>query len=379
MRNFARVLTVTDSVRRRRTVSFERNLWEYLSRRHRQPLALDHEAANMRGMTQPIANAEPVGENQSFARHLSAQGVGPLHRARLSELQVNVGRLCNQACTHCHVDAGPKRTEIMAWETMERILRWAKSADITEVDITGGAPEINPSFRRFVDGFIAIGAKVTLRCNLTVLFEPGQEDLATWYAERCLRLICSLPCYSEKNVDAQRGKGIFNKSIEALSQLNAQGYGIDEGLTLDLVYNPGGASLPPPQPKLEKDYKQRLFEDFGIRFNRLLTLTNLPINRFAHYLERTGQRQSYQQLLVDNFNPDTVPGLMCRHVLSVDWRARVYDCDFNQMLDLPLGARSHRYLWDINVDDLENSKIGVGTHCFGCTAGSGSSCGGALV
>lgn len=330
-------------------------------------------------MTQPALKARTVTGNQSFAGYLAVHGADLLRRAPLSELQVNVGRLCNQACNHCHVDAGPKRKEIMTWETMERILGWARRARISKVDITGGAPEINPNFRHFVDGFLAIGATVTSRCNLTVLFEPDQEDLAAWYAERHIRLVCSLPCYSRKNVDAQRGRGVFDKSIQALKLLNTYGYGTHEALPLDLVYNPGGATLPPPQLMLEKDYKQRLFGDFGIRFNRLLTLANLPINRFAHYLDRTGQRESYQQLLVDNFNAETVPGLMCRHLLSVDWLARIYDCDFNQMLDLPLGAKPHRYLWDIDAESLEGSPIAVGAHCFGCTAGSGSSCGGALV
>ena len=330
-------------------------------------------------MIQTAIRIRPTREAPSFAEHLNAYGMGPLRRAALSELQVNVGRLCNQACNHCHVDAGPKRTEIMSWETMERILQWAAQAGISQVDITGGAPELNPHFRQFVDDFITIGAHVTSRCNLTVLHEPGQEDLAAWYAQRRVRIICSLPCYSRKNVDAQRGKGVFDKSIAALRQLNARGYAIEESLRLDLVYNPGGAALPPPQEQLERTYKAHLRDEFGICFNRLLTLTNLPINRFEHFLEKTGQRESYQQLLLDNFNPDTVSGLMCRHILSVDWLARVFDCDFNQMLDLPLGATSRRYLWDIDAKSLEHSAIRVDAHCFGCTAGSGSSCGGALV
>ncbi len=315
----------------------------------------------------------------SFTQNLRIHGCESLRRAPLRELQINVGRLCNQACNHCHVDAGPKRTEIMTWETMQAIIDWAARARIDSVDITGGAPEINPNFRRLVDAFIDIGAKVTSRCNLTVLLEPGQEDLATWYAARRVRLVCSLPCYSQSNVDAQRGKGVFSKSIAALRRLNAHGYGHDDRLVLDLVYNPGGTTLPPPQAKLEQDYKQRLLDNFGIRFNKLLTLTNLPINRFAHYLDRSGQRETYQKLLVDNFNPDTVADLMCRHLLSVDWLGRVYDCDFNQMLDLPLAARRHRYLWQIDADALVDSAIAVGNHCFGCTAGNGSSCGGALV
>jgi radical SAM/Cys-rich protein len=320
-----------------------------------------------------------VVSGPSFASCLDRYGLGPLRRDRLRELQVNVGRLCNQACNHCHVDAGPKRTEIMAWDTMEKILVWAETAGITAVDITGGAPEINPQFRRFVDGFLAQGSQVTSRCNLTVLMEPGQEDLASWYAQRKIRLVCSLPCYTQKNVDAQRGDGVFEKSIEALKRLNAAGYGRDETLALDLVYNPGGAFLPGAQEKLEADYKQRLKEDFGVVFSRLMTITNLPINRFAHFLERTGQLDSYLQLLEQNFNPATVPGLMCRHLISVDWLGRVYDCDFNQMLDLPLGDKPQRHLWDIDVKSLTDEVIAVDSHCLGCTAGAGSSCGGALA
>jgi len=317
--------------------------------------------------------------DRSFDERLRAHGLGALRRSRLSELQVNVGRRCNQACNHCHVDAGPKRPEVMTWDTMERILDWSRAAGIAAADITGGAPEINPHFRRFVDGFLALGAQVTSRCNLTVLLEPGQEDLASWYAQRRIRLVCSLPCYTPKNVDAQRGDGVFEKSIEALRRLNAAGYGRDAALALDLVYNPGGAFLPGAQEKLEADYKQRLHEDYGIVFSRLRTLTNLPINRFAHFLERTGQYQSYMQLLEDNFNAATVPGLMCRHLLSVDWRGFVYDCDFNQMLDLPLADGAPRRLWDIRVEELTDQPIAVDSHCFGCTAGAGSSCGGALI
>ncbi len=323
--------------------------------------------------------ARPADDPPSFNARLKAHGRYPLRRAALSELQVNVGRLCNQACNHCHVDAGPKRTEIMTWETMEKILAWTARAGIAQVDITGGAPEINPHFRRFVDGLRVSGASVTARCNLTVLLEPGQQDLPEWYAARGVRLVCSLPCYTRDNVDAQRGPGVFDKSIEALRRLNVAGYGCDPQLPLDLVYNPGGAFLPPAQEKLEADYRRRLTDDYGVRFTRLLTLTNLPINRFAHFLERTGQYRDYLQLLAGNFNPATVPGLMCRHLISVDWRGRVYDCDFNQMLDLPLAGRAARALWDIDAGALSGSAIGVGPHCLGCTAGAGSSCGGALA
>ncbi len=330
-------------------------------------------------MSQIALKVRPADELVSFDAALRRHGLGTLTRAPLSELQVNVGRLCNQACNHCHVDAGPKRTEIMDRETMKKILDWSRRTEITKVDITGGAPETNPDFRWFVDGFIALGTAVTSRCNLTVLFEPGQEDLAAWYAERRVRLVCSLPCYTKKNVDAQRGKGVFDKSIKVLKILNAHGYGQENGLPLELVYNPGGAFLPPAQEKLEADYRKRLYEDFGIQFSHLLMLANLPINRFAHYLERTNQGERYQQLLVDNFNPATVSGLMCRHLINVDWLGHVYDCDFNQMLDLPLEDKSHRYLWEIEAGALAERPIAIGHHCFGCTAGSGSSCGGALV
>ncbi len=325
-------------------------------------------------MNQPLRKI-PVNP---FAVCLDQRGL-TLTRAPLQALQVNVGKLCNQACHHCHVDAGPKRTEIMTWEAMTRILDWCARHHIREVDITGGAPEINPHFRRFVDSFLTQGCQITVRCNLTVLLEPGQEDLATWYAARGVRLVCSLPCYTRENVEAQRGKGVFDKSIEALKRLNAVGYGRDDRLTLDLVYNPGGAFLPGPQAKLEADYRERLRADHGIEFTHLRTLTNLPINRFAHWLEREGKYDAYLQLLEKRFNPETVPGLMCRHLLSVDWRGRVYDCDFNQMLELPLAGHAARALWEIDPADLEGQPIATGSHCFGCTAGSGSSCGGALV
>ncbi len=322
-----------------------------------------------------ISNPSPI----SFHDQLQQSSQAPLVRAPLGELQVNVGRLCNQACHHCHVDAGPKRTEIMGWATMEKILAWAEQAGITKADITGGAPELNPLFRQFVEGLLALEISVTSRCNLTVLLEPGQEDLADWYAAHNIRLVCSLPCYTRKNVDAQRGKHVFDKSVLALDILNTRGYGHHPELVLDLVYNPGGASLPPAQAKLESDYRNKLCEEHGIVFSKLLTLTNLPINRFRHYLDKTNQLQSYMQLLADNFNADTIAGLMCRHLISVDWQGRVYDCDFNQMLGIPLGGDDAQYLWELNIDQLENRSIAVENHCFGCTAGAGSSCGGALV
>ncbi|MBX2870266.1 MAG: arsenosugar biosynthesis radical SAM protein ArsS [Acidiferrobacterales bacterium] len=313
--------------------------------------------------------------NQSLRDHACF----PLKRAVLSELQINLGYLCNQACEHCHVEAGPKRTEMMALDTMDRIVQWAKENQIKAVDLTGGAPEMIPHFRYFVDQLIALGIRITSRCNITVLFEPGQEDLAEWYAERKVRLVCSLPCYSEINVDKQRGKGVFGKSISGLQQLNKLGYGREPGLQIDLVYNPIGPVLPPAQHTLEQDYKARLKKDFDIDFNHLLTITNLPINRFEHYLHRTGQLEGYMQLLADSFNPDTVDPLMCRHLVSVDWQGYVYDCDFNQMLSLPFGHHGRKQLWEINGRELEGDQVTVGKHCYGCTAGAGSSCGGSLT
>jgi len=317
----------------------------------------------------------PVGFSQTLQDH----GLWPLTRATLSELQINLGKLCNQACNHCHVDAGPKRTEIMTWNTMDKILGWSKKAGIKKVDLTGGAPEMNPDFKKLVNAFINNGIQVTARCNLSILLEPGYEDMVSWYAERKIRLVCSLPCYTKENVDSQRGKGVFDKSIIALKRLNAAGYGKTEALQLDLVYNPGGASLPPDQEKLEHDYRQRLAEDFKISFTNLLTITNLPISRFKHYLEKTGQIDTYQKLLSDNFNVGTIPGLMCRHLISVDWLGYVYDCDFNQMINLPISAKTPVMLWDMTDYNLNGKGIGVGDHCFGCTAGAGSSCGGALA
>ena len=294
-------------------------------------------------------------------------------------MQINLGYLCNQACEHCHVEAGPKRTEMMSAQTMDKIIAWAGANQIRRADLTGGAPELIPGFRRFVDALRGMDIAVTSRCNLTVLFEPGQDDLAKWYAARDVRLVCSLPCYTAENVEAQRGKGVFGKSIAALQILNAQGYGRDDELVLDLVYNPVGPNLPPAQLELQSEYKTRLKNDFGVEFNNLLTITNMPINRFAHFLKRTGQLESYMQLLVDNFNPAAVAPLMCRNLISVDWRGYVYDCDFNQMLHMPLGASGKKQLWEVTREQLTAAPIALGKHCYGCTAGAGSSCGGALA
>jgi radical SAM/Cys-rich protein len=303
-----------------------------------------------------------------------------LRRAEPTEIQINLGKLCNLACHHCHVDAGPNRTENMTWEIMEKILNWIDSTNIKKADLTGGAPELNPHFRRFCSELIARGIQITSRCNITVLYEPGQEDLAQWYADNNIRLVCSLPCYTEDNVDAQRGKGVFDKSISGLKLLNKLGYGIEgSSLLLDLVYNPVGAFLPPEQSGLEKDYRDMLSQNFNITFSNLLAITNIPINRFAHSLRRDGKLENYQELLVNNFNSATVDNLMCRHLYNVDWLGKVYDCDFNQMLDIPMANKKSQYIWEVDNSKTKDAHIAVDRHCFGCTAGAGSSCSGTLA
>ncbi len=315
----------------------------------------------------------------SFDHALRQHGLSPLRRSDTVDLQLNLGYLCNQACTHCHVDAGPKRTELMTQETMNRILSWCKQHGIRRVDLTGGAPELNPHFRYLGEALTRSGIAITSRCNLTILSEPGQGDLGEWYANRRVRLVCSLPCYTQHTVDQQRGRGVYERSIAGLKALNQLGYGDDQSLVLDLVYNPSGAYLPPSQASLEAQYRERLMDEHGIVFDRLLTLTNLPINRFAHQLKRSGDYARYLALLEQHFNPDTVPALMCRTTLSVDWQGRVFDCDFNQLTRVPLGGGPSTYLWDLDPTELFGQRIAVRSHCLGCTAGAGSSCAGALV
>jgi radical SAM/Cys-rich protein len=316
-----------------------------------------------------------------FARTLAERGIAPLRRAAAATLQVNVGRRCDLACHHCHVEAGPKRTEAMAPGTAERVLELlARSPGIGTLDLTGGAPELHAVFRPLVRGARALGRGVIDRCNLTVLDLPGQEDTAAFLAEHAVRIVASLPCYTAENVDRQRGRGVFERSIAALKLLNALGYGRPgSGLELDLVYNPQGPSLPPPQAELEARYRAELRERFGIRFGRLLVLTNMPIRRFARALAREGRAAEYMGLLVNHFNPATVPGLMCRDTISVGYDGALHDCDFNQMLGLPLGGR-RRSVFDVDsLAALAGEEIATAPHCFGCTAGAGSSCGGALA
>jgi len=317
----------------------------------------------------------------TFDAALAAHGRPRLTRTLPTTLQVNVGKRCNQACHHCHVEAGPKRTERMPAEVADRVLAvLARNPQIAVVDVTGGAPELNPHFRRIVAEARRLGRRVIDRCNLTVLLEPGQEDLAAFLAAHQIDVVASLPCYGQENVDRQRGAGVFERSIAALRRLNRLGYGRPgSALRLDLVYNPVGAFLPPPQATLEADYRAHLRDDFGVEFHRLLTITNMPIKRFAEQLDRLGQTAAYQGLLVNHFNPDTLPDLMCRTLVSVGWDGRLYDCDFNQMLELPLAAPA-RTIFDLDdLATLAGAPIATASHCFGCTAGAGSSCGGALA
>jgi Predicted Fe-S oxidoreductases len=304
-----------------------------------------------------------------------------LPRRAVTTLQVNVGKRCNQACHHCHVEAGPKRTEMMDARTAQRLLALLEaSPSTTTLDITGGAPELNPNFRDLVRGARALGREVIDRCNLTVLFEPGQEDTAGFLAAQRVKVVASLPCYSKANVEKQRGLGVFDKSIEGLRTLNALGYGTPgSGLELDLVYNPVGPFLPPPQEKLEADYRHELQAHFGIVFSRLYTITNMPISRFLHELLRDGHYEDYMTTLVQAFNPAAADAVMCRDLVSVSWDGRLHDCDFNQMLNLELGGRA-RTIWDLDrLDALEGEDIAFADHCYGCTAGAGSSCGGSLA
>jgi radical SAM/Cys-rich protein len=315
-----------------------------------------------------------------FSDRLAVDG-RVLRHIRTEVLQVNVGRLCNLVCMHCHVNAGPMRKEIMRRETIDRILDWLARTEIRTVDLTGGAPEMIPDFRYFIEQIKALqpSRHVIDRCNLTILLQAGYEDLAEFLARNQIEVIASMPCYTAENVNAQRGQGVFEGSIEALQHLNSLGYGMDRDLPLHLVYNPVGAFLPRPQAELEADYKRELKKHFGIVFNKLYTLTNLPIARFAAYLRHNNKLDEYMGLLVNAFNSATIDGLMCRNTISVGWRGEVYDCDFNQQLDMQWENGRRLFLWDIDPDKIDNREIMTGDHCFGCTAGAGSSCGGAIV
>lgn len=304
-----------------------------------------------------------------------------LERARPEILQLNVGKLCNLTCTHCHVNAGPGRKEIIDRKTLDHILEWFSRSGLGTIDLTGGAPEMIPDFRHAIQTIREMTPKRRIidRCNLTILLEPSQDGLAEFLAENEVEVVASMPCYSPENVDAQRGDGVFDASISALQMLNRLGYGVQPQLPLHLVYNPVGGVLPGPQEELEADYKLELSEHFGIVFNRLYTITNLPVSRFATWLRHEGKYEEYLRLLVEAFNPSTVEGLMCRNTINVSWQGEAHDCDFNQMLKLPLAGRGRTFVWDIDPETLARSPIATAHHCFGCTAGAGSSCGGALT
>ena len=305
-----------------------------------------------------------------------------IRRRGLATLQVNVGYKCNQSCVHCHVNAGPTRTEMMSRETLFEVIAFLKASGVRTLDITGGAPELNPYFRMLVIAAREIGVHVMDRCNLTILEQPGQEDLAQFLTDHTVEIVASLPCYLEENVDRQRGKGVFEASIRCLRTLNRFGYGQPgSGLVLNLVYNPQGAVLPPAQEKLEQDYNEHLGERFRIVFNRLYVLTNMPIQRFGSMLISKGQFEQYMDLLKNAYQPENLETVMCRNLVSVDWRGYVYDCDFNQMLGLPLAwkGKPRTHLRELMSTDLRSNPIVVKDHCYGCTAGQGSSCGGALA
>lgn len=318
--------------------------------------------------------------------YLEATDFPALHRTGVKVLQVNLGYLCNLSCTHCHVNAGPKRTELASEETIEDILAYLHTHDIRTLDITGGAPEMNPHFKYLVEQARRKNIEVIDRCNLTILLERGYEDLADFLADQSVIVVASLPCYQEQNVSEQRGKGVFDRSIEALQNLNRLGYGKKPNLKLNLVYNPNGAFLPPSQETLEASYKHALAENFNIHFNELLTITNMPIARFGSMLLSKGMFDSYMQLLRESYSAKNLDGVMCRDLISVDWQGYVYDCDFNQMLNWPLeycgdliGSDKKRlHLKDIMSHSLSGNPIVIGEHCYACAAGQGSSCGGAL-
>jgi radical SAM/Cys-rich protein len=329
-------------------------------------------------VVQEMRNA-PLSAAIEFDEKLAAYGL-ELRADSVETLQVNVGKLCNQACKHCHVDASPARTEIMTRETAEIVISVVRRFGIPVLDITGGAPELNPSFRFLVTEARRCGSRVMVRHNLTVMHEPDQGDLAEFFRERQVEVISSLPYFLEEQTDAQRGRGVFEKSIRALRRLNGVGYGVENsGLTLNLVYNPVGAFLPPPQGSIESDFKRELLNRYGVTFNQLYTITNMPIKRFLDYLRRSGNEERYMRKLIEAFNPTTVEGLMCRTLVSVDWTGKLYDCDFNQMLEISVASELPQSIAKFDPARLASRRIMTGAHCFGCTAGAGSSCGGALA
>ncbi|MHC5075939.1 MAG: arsenosugar biosynthesis radical SAM (seleno)protein ArsS [Planctomycetota bacterium] len=317
----------------------------------------------------------------SFEQKIKEIGFGLLKLDKLQTLQVNLGNRCNQSCAHCHVEAGPNGENIMTRTVMQKIIDFLHNCSVKCVDITGGCPELNPDFRFFIENVHLLAKQRMVRTNLTVFFEPGLDWVPQWYSDHNIVIIGSLPCYTEENVNGQRGDGVFEKSIAALRMLNGLGYGSDENLELDLVYNPGGEFLPVAQQQLEADYKRQLNEKHGIKFNNLFTITNAPIGRFKNYLQSNGKLESYQQLLIENFNPQAIKNIMCLNLLSIDYKGIVYNCDFNQALDLPIIDASGSVVMMDQLEKALSEGINIITdeHCFCCTAGAGSSCRGSLV
>jgi radical SAM/Cys-rich protein len=335
----------------------------------------------------PLASTEEqlriLSENghfPEFDRMLEQTGKGPLLASGIEIFQINVGKLCNQTCGHCHVDAGPDRKEIMTRETMELCLKALAGTSIPRVDITGGAPELNPNFRWLVEQVKNLGRHVMDRCNLTVLLMKEQADLAAFLAQHKVEIICSLPYYQERETDRQRGVGVFQRSVEALQKLNELGYGKKgTGLLLHLVHNPVGAFLPGSQKAIDAEFTRQLSRRFSIEFNSLYCITNMPISRFLEFLIASGNYEHYMERLVQAFNPSAVDGLMCRNTISIGWDGRLYDCDFNQMLDLETGYSAPRHISNFDINELNHRRVVTGRHCYGCTAGAGSSCGGTTV
>ncbi len=322
-----------------------------------------------------------ISSIKSFKESMGSCGLHPLKPKPLEVLQINLGYMCNQVCAHCHVDAGPDRKEIMTKETMNFCLKAIENSNVHTVDLTGGAPEMNPHFCWFVEELSKRSVKVIVRSNLTILVANKRfKEYPSFFKKHKLTVVASLPCYTESNVDKQRGEGVFLDSIQALKKLNELGYGVPaSGLVLNLVFNPGGPSLPPDQQQLEADYKSRLLKDFGIRFNQLFTITNLPISRFLEYLLALGKYDEYMTKLVNAFNPSAADGVMCRSTLSVGWNGKLFDCDFNQMLEIGIESENIDTIQDFNDAYLQGRNIAVNQHCYGCTAGAGSSCQGSLV
>jgi radical SAM/Cys-rich protein len=326
------------------------------------------------------ATLEALPLARGFSEALARAGSAPLRATGISVLQINVGKRCNQTCRHCHVDAGPDRTEVMTADVVDACLRFFEASDIPTIDITGGAPELHPAFRDIVRHARRLGRHVMDRCNLTITRLPKYQDLPEFLAQHQVEIVASLPSFASRQTDAQRGAGVFDDSIAALHRLNELGYGVlGSGLVLNLVTNPVGAFLPAPQPSLESDWKRQLHRTHGIVFNRLYTITNMPISRYLQFLIDSGNLQTYMEKLVAAFNPATLDGLMCRSTLSVGWDGRLYDCDFNQMIELGTTAGAPQTIFDATPEALASRRIMIGRHCFGCTAGGGSSCGGAIA